>query len=591
MPIRSLPPELIQQIAAGEVIERPASAVKELVENALDAGATRIDVDVERGGTALIRIRDNGIGIPAQDLVLACSPHATSKISAAADLDHVATLGFRGEALASIASVAGLCVISRTADSAHAWRVEAAGRNVSAPQPAALERGTCVEVRDLFGAVPARRKFLRSESTELMLISRWLERLALSRFETGFSLTHDAELRWRFAVACDEASRVERIAQICGAEFSRQSLPVEHRAAGLEISGWISRPTFSRAQPDLQYVYVNGRYVRDRLLTSAVRVAFREVLYGGRHPAFVLYLSIDPERVDVNAHPQKIELRFREPGRVHDELTHAVAAALAKSRPGPQVSGSAGGHWLSAAFNYASPLSRHEPVELDRRGPTFFARDANDSFATSIAAADATATSDDFGAQAPLGHAIAQLHGIYVVAQSADSLVIVDMHAAHERILYERIKRLLSGEVGAQSLLLPRQLELARGAADALEDHAAELEELGFAIERRGPESISLLSMPAILTRENIDALLSDVASDLREHGASRRVRAAIDACLGNAACRSAVRANRALSIVEMNALLREMERTPRADQCNHGRPTWLRLSLSQLDQLFLRGR
>ena len=605
MPIRVLPTALINQIAAGEVIERPASVIKELVENALDAGASRIEVELERGGLGSIRVRDDGGGIPAEQLPLALAPHATSKISSLQDLERVASLGFRGEALASIASVSRLTLTSRVADAAHAMRIQAPGSEV---EPAAAPPGTCVEVRDIFFNVPARRKFLRSEQVELQHIARMLERLGLSRFDVGVSLTHNGKLSWKLPAALTETQMLARVEKICGAEFAAHVIHIEHGIENLHLRGWLGLPTFSRSQADLQYAFVNGRFVRDKLLTSAARLGYQDVMFHGRFAAYLLYLTLDPMAVDVNAHPQKLEVRFRDPRSVHDFVHRTIQDALAQTRPAAQAAGSAPSDWLTGAAQFAGS------ADGQRAGARFFStgftvRDERGEFGAGDALAGGgllartgspaeenvpVAAAMEQGAvpQAPpLGYAVAQLHGIYIVSQTPEGMVMVDMHAAHERILYERMKKLLAGEAARQSLLLPHAIRVTPAQADVAETHAAQFDALGFDLQRLAPDEVLLRAVPAVLAAEDTAGLVRDLLSDLVEHGTSRRVEAAIDHLLATSACHTSVRARRQLSIPEMNALLREMERTERADQCNHGRPTWLRLSMGEMDRLFLRGR
>ena len=594
MPIQVLADELISQIAAGEVIERPASVVKELVENALDAGARRIEVELERGGIGSIRVRDDGAGIAAAEIALALTRNATSKISSLDDLEKVATLGFRGEALPSIASVSRLSLTSRPVDSAHAWSVQVRDGAVGLPAPAAHPAGTAVEVRDLFFNVPARRKFLRTEQTEFQHVVRMLERLALSRFEVGFSLVHNGRQVWSLPPADSPAERLARVAAICGDEFAAHVIELRHDIENLRLSGWLALPTFSRSQSDLQFAFLNGRFVRDKLLGSAARLAYRDVLFHGRFPAYLLYLELDPAMVDVNAHPQKLEVRFRDSHRIHDFVFRTVERALAETRPTAASAGSAPLDWLSGS------------VRLDAaRTPGFGAGTANQArFAlpearqsAPYAGADGLhaglrdTVQEEPAAAAPLGYAIAQLHGVYILAQSADGLVLVDMHAAHERVTYERMKGLLSGRVAQQRLLVPEILKVGAAAADAAEAHAGEFAALGFEVARLAPGELALRGIPSSLVGRDPSAIVHDVLSDLLEQGHSRRVEESINHLLATMACHAAVRARRSLSLPEMNALLREMEGTDRADQCNHGRPTWVRLSLADLDRLFLRGR
>jgi DNA mismatch repair protein MutL len=594
LPIQLLSDVLISQIAAGEVIERPASVVKELVENALDAQATRVEVELERGGCGLIRVRDDGVGIDAQELPLALARHATSKIASLNDLENVATLGFRGEALPSIGSVSQLSLISRSAAGAHAWTVEARDGALSAPVPASHPQGTSVEVRDLFFNVPARRKFLRSEPTEYQHIVRMLERLALSRFDVALVLTHNGKTAWSLPAARSAPERLARIAKICGEDFAGHVLELKHDTESLQLSGWLALPTFSRSQSDLQFAFLNGRFVRDKLLAGAVRLAYQDVLFHGRFPAYLVYLQLDPSDVDVNAHPQKLEVRFRDSRRVHDFVFRTLERVLAGTRPSAESPGSAPLDWLTASARFDGTLPNQARFVLPEGRA---ARSGEDVYRGFLARAEfgvgegrppADASSSD---AAPLGYAVAQLHGVYILAQTADGMVLVDMHAAHERVMYERMKNLLAGETAQQQLLIPEILQVTPAQAEAAETHAAEFAALGFAVTRLAPDQLALRAIPTLLAGRDPAGIVRDVLSDLLEQGRSRRVEESINHLLATMACHAAVRAQRMLSLPEMNALLREMEGTERADQCNHGRPTWVRLSLDDLDRLFLRGR
>ena len=591
LPIQLLSDALISQIAAGEVIERPASVVKELVENSLDAGATRIEVELEGGGSRLIRVRDDGIGIEPGQIGLALARHATSKIASLDDLERVATLGFRGEALPSIASVSRLSLVSRTASGAHGWSVSARDGVFGPPAPAAHPFGTGVEVRDLFFNVPARRKFLRSEATEYQHIVRMLERMALSRFEAGFTLLHNGKRVWSLPAAHSVPERLARVATICGEEFAGHVIELDHDTEGLRLAGWLALPTFSRSQSDLQFSFLNGRFVRDKLLAGAVRLAYQDVLFHGRFPAYLLYLHLEPAAVDVNAHPQKLEVRFRDSRRIHDFVFRTLERVLAGTRPTHQSSGSAPLDWLSAgAQSGPAPMSNQARFAL----PEAVSRAGADAYRDWVSPAQLGAGARDGvgdGVGAPLGYAIAQLHGVYILAQTADGMVLVDMHAAHERVMYERMKQLLAGHTAQQQLLLPEILQVTAAEAEAAERHAPEFGALGFAVTRLAPDRLAMRAVPSLLAGRDPAAIVRDVLADLLAHGHSRRVEESINHLLATMACHAAVRAQRNLSLPEMNALLREMESTERADQCNHGRPTWVRLSLNDLDRLFLRGR
>jgi DNA mismatch repair protein MutL len=592
LPIQILSDELINQIAAGEVVERPASVVKELVENALDAGALRIEVELERGGCALIRVRDDGIGIEPAEMSLALARHATSKISSLQELERVATLGFRGEALPSIASVSRLTLTSRSRHAEHAWTVEARDGELGSPAPASHPPGTSVEVRDLFFNVPARRKFLRSEATEYQHVLRMLERLALSRFEVGFALVHNGKTVWSLPPAASHAQRLARVSKLCGEEFAAHVLELRHDTESLRLSGWLALPTFSRSQSDLQFAFLNGRYVRDKLIAGAARLAYQDVLFGGRFCAYVLYLELDPTLVDVNAHPQKLEVRFRDSRRVHDFVFRTLERALAGTHPTAESAGSAPLDWLTGSTKYADTAPNQSRFVLPE-GRANRAADAYRSF-VGEAVAQATPLREEGprdAREAPLGFAVAQLHGAYILSQTADGMVLVDMHAAHERVMYEDMKKLLAGNTAQQQLLMPEILHVTPAQAEAAELHAAEFAALGFIVTRWAPDQLALRAIPSLLAGRDPGGVVRDVLSDLVATGHSRRVEESINHLLGTAACHAAVRAQRNLSVPEMNALLRQMERTERADQCNHGRPTWVRLSLSDLDRLFLRGR
>lgn len=610
MSIQVLPDELINQIAAGEVVERPASVVKELVENSLDAGAHRIEVELERGGCGLIRVRDDGAGIEPHEIGVALARHATSKISSLDDLESIATLGFRGEALPSIASVSRLSLISRSVTTTHAWAVEARDGLLTTPIPASHPPGTSVEVRDLFFNVPARRKFLRSEATEFQHVVRMLERLALSRFEVGFTLAHNGKDIWALPPAASAAQRLARVAKVCGEDFAAHVIELDHDSESLRLRGWLALPTFSRSQSDLQFAFLNGRFVRDKLLAGAARLAYQDVLFNGRFSAYLLYLDVHPTMVDVNAHPQKLEVRFREARRIHDFLFRTVERALAATRPTAASAGSAPLDWLTGTASYAQAAvpsqarfvlpesGAHAGVDAYRAflgtgvadAPRSDPRDSSWAGIGEELAGDAASTPHP-DAAAPLGYAIAQLHGVYVLAQSADGMVLVDMHAAHERVMYEGMKKLLTGHTAQQQLLVPEILQVAPAQAEAAEAHAAEFAALGFLVTRLAPDQLALRAIPSLLAGRDPAGVVRDVLSDLVETGRSRRVEESINHLLGTMACHAAVRARRTLTVPEMNALLRAMERTERADQCNHGRPTWVRLSLEDLDRLFMRGR
>ena len=597
--IRQLPDTLVNQIAAGEVVERPASVVKELVENALDAGARRIDIDLEEGGVRLIRIRDDGGGIDASELPLAISRHATSKIRSIDDLESVATLGFRGEALPSVASVSRFRLASRRSGAEHGAVLQVDGGKHGEVVPHSHPPGTTVEVRDLFYNVPARRKFLRTERTELAHIEEWLRSLALARPDVEIRVSHNGKPSRRWKGEGDLLSDV-RLHEALGQDFARNALRVDHAGAGLRLHGWIAQPAYNRASADQQYLYVNGRAVRDRNVAHAVRQAYSDVLFHGRHPAYVLFLEMDPRGVDVNVHPAKHEVRFRESRLVHDFVYRALHAALAETRAGSAVaSGAPAQAGTATAWSMPAPQQDAIGLRINDAPAAYAALYAPQGDPSSFAAGSAMSQpmphampQDAPGGMPPLGFAVAQLHGIYILAENADGLVVVDMHAAHERIGYEKLKTAHDGAgLRTQPLLVPSSLAVSEREADVAEREAATLAELGFEVQRSGPQSLLLRSVPALLAHGDVESLLRDVLADLREHGSTRRVAETRDELLATMACHGAVRANRRLTLPEMNALLREMEATERSGQCNHGRPTWTRFNLAEMDRWFLRGR
>ncbi len=591
--IRLLPDLLISQIAAGEVVERPASVLKELLENSLDAGSRDIRVQLEGGGVKRLRVADDGCGMPREDLPLALARHATSKIASLDDLEAVATMGFRGEALASIASVARVNITSRETGSAHAWRID----NEGEVEPAALDAGTVVDVADLYYNTPARRKFLRTEQTEYGHCDDVFGRIALSVPQVAFQLMHNGRLMQRLP-AGDMAGRVRAL---LGDEFMQHARPVEADAGQIRVSGFAAQPAFSRAGRDAQYCFVNGRFVRDRLLAHALREAYADVLHGARHPAYAVFIELDPRAVDVNVHPAKTEVRFRDSRGVHQFVFHAVERALAPSiqvgaaaasQPPPASTG------MQPVFQAPWP-SQQQGMALEQPLARYFDFVRQDApaaggFAASPAALAPAARPDLPAQQAdapPLGFALAQLQGVYVLAQNAAGLVLVDMHAAHERILYEQLKKVLEGEPAVQRLLIPAVLAMsAREVATAFE-YADVLEKLGFDIGQAGPNELMVRAVPALLARADTGALLRALLEELREAPASQVVERRRNELLATMACHGAVRANRLLTLPEMNALLRDMEACERADQCNHGRPTWVQLSMAELDRLFMRGR
>jgi len=605
--IQQMPNQLINQIAAGEVVERPASVVKELLENSIDASSTKIDIDVEQGGAKLIRIRDNGHGIHKDDLALALSRHATSKIRNLDDLEHIESLGFRGEALPSIASISRMSIVSRQQD-AEGFKVQGQDEQSAQLSPAAHSEGTTIEVRDLFYNVPARRKFLRTEKTEFNHLEDVVKRIALSHFDVGITLNHNQRVIKQWRAADNRTEMEQRIAEVCGKAFIEQSQFMEFEAAGLKMYGWIALPSFSRSQADMQYFFVNGRIIRDKLVTHAVRQAYQDVLYHGRHPAYVLYLELDPALVDVNAHPTKHEVRFRESRSVHDFLFRGIHKALADVRPADVNGLSAEGVGESASY-VAQEMqfsSAQSPNHSMGNMTSFGSAPRQGSMALQVAeqiqayanlsrglpAHEAQSIAQSEADIPPLGFAVAQLHGVFILSQTARGMVVVDMHAAHERITYERLKQAMEqGTVASQPLLVPIGMNLSEKEATLAEEQSALFNELGFELDRTSPESIRIRQIPVILARADAESLVRDVLSDLLSYGSSERIRNEINKVLGTMACHGSVRANRSLSIPEMNALLRDMEQTERSGQCNHGRPTWTEFSLDAMDKWFMRGQ
>ena len=607
--IQLLPDLLISQIAAGEVVERPASVIKELVENALDAGSTAIQIQLEEGGVKLIRIIDDGCGIARDELVLALTRHATSKIATLDDLERVATMGFRGEALASVAAVARLTLTSRRTDDAHAWRL--AAHDASEPQPAALAAGTVVEMRDLYYNTPARRKFLKSEATEFAHCAEAIKRIALAYPDVAFTLTHNG----RTSLHLPRADAKSRAASILGEDFLQESRGIDALAGPLRLTGLCAQPAHSRARNDAQYCYVNGRFVRDKLLSHALREAYQDMLHGSRFPAYCVFLEVDPATVDVNVHPAKTEVRFRDSRAVHQFVFHAVQRALSAPLAGSSDLHRSQGNatppeTITSAPQQKIPADSPPPLPpAPTLAPSWPSRQENlrisepavgAYYAFSVAAREqppsppsplkALTTPDDTAP--PLGYALAQLHGIYILAQNTQGLVLIDMHAAHERILYEKLKAASDRhEVATQALLIPAIFNADPLDVAVAEEHAEALHGLGFELAPMGPAQLAVRTVPALLQAADPTALARSLLAELREHGISQLVSARRNELLATMACHGAVRARRQLSVPEMNALLRQMEATERADQCNHGRPTWTQLSLADLDRLFLRGR
>jgi DNA mismatch repair protein MutL len=666
--IQLLPSLVANQIAAGEVIERPASVIKELLENSLDAKADTIEIAIEQGGISFMRVRDNGFGIRQEELALALSRHSTSKIKTLDDLDQIYSLGFRGEALASIASIARLTLSSRfhTEEVGHCIRFEGPEK-LSALEPVARPIGTTLEVRDIFYNTPARRKFLRAERTEFNHVQETIKRLALSRFDVSFKLTHNRKTLIALKVASTEEAQLQRVGTLCGPEFAQQTLSVNEELDDLQLFGWITQPTYSRSQPDMQYFFVNGRIIRDKLMNHAIRQAYEDVLYSGRHPSYVLYLTIEPSEVDVNVHPTKHEVRFAQGESVHSFLVTALQKRLALTSPRHTIASpsqksldsvSAQSVFVKDSFEassskstsrasfdsylrfqklehpsaqairettkiyqalQASPSQELESIELTKDSSSDQARFLPPSIppagGEALLEGGRNLSTDSSSEQAgflppaglgggrnlskettspipPLGYALAQLHGVYILAENEAGLILVDMHAAHERITYERLKAdWQTKQLSAQKLLVPVNVSVSEREAELAEQQLNFFHQLGFEISRFGPEMLIVRQVPAILSKANVPRLVRDVLADLLRFGVSSRLQERIQDILGTLACHTSVRANRQLTLTEMNALLREMENTERSNQCNHGRPTWTQLNLKDLNSLFLRGR
>ena len=590
--IQQLSTRLSNQIAAGEVIERPASIVKELIENSIDAGSDRIDIDLEAGGVKLVRTRDNGNGIHRDDLTLALARHATSKILEMADLEGVATLGFRGEALASIASVSRLTLTSNADSANEGWRVMASGEDMRAEvTPSPHPRGTTVAVSDLFFNTPARRKFLRTEKTELQRIEDVVRKVSLSHPYIQIGVSHNGKTLRHYAASHSHEDETRRIATVFGPEFVDNAILLDESGGELRLFGWIGAPTWSRSQADQQFFFVNGRMIRDKLVTHAVRQAYQDVMYHGRNPVYALFLVLPPRQVDVNVHPTKHEVRFRESRQVHDFIFRAVHRAIGDARPEaaavpPSTAAQLPPRQSSMGFSANSGSSGYR---AGRPGIS----EQLEQYGNLLAGTEVQPLPDSPDESIPpLGYAIAQLHGIFVLAQNANGLVVVDMHAAHERITYERMKRSTDADgIRTQPLLVPISVVVSEKEADLAEENAAELSQLGFELQRASAESIVIRSVPVMLSKADAGQLVRDVLADLVEYGSTSRIRENRDEILSTMACHGAVRANRRLTIPEMNALLRDMEETERSSQCNHGRPTWAELKLPELDRLFLRGQ
>lgn len=591
--IQKLPDNLINQIAAGEVIERPASAIKELLENSIDATASIISIDIEKGGIQRIQIRDNGTGINKDQLAIALTRHATSKISSLEDLQNIHSLGFRGEALPSIASISRLSITSNTEPTNQGWTLQTEGGTPGqSVKPAAHAKGTTIEVNDIFYNTPARRKFLRTEKTEYSHCEQIIKRLALSNFHISFTLRHNQKTIYTLPSSQSIEDKVKRLEKIIGKPFVENAIYVERSHDNMKLHGWVAAPTFSRSQPDMQYQYVNQRHIRDKTIAHAIKLAYQDVLYHGRHPAYVLFLEVAPDTVDVNAHPAKHEVRFHNTRSIHDFVRQTIKQALSELRPASID---------SKNLNKLIPENQSSPTlqtYINTNTPS-----ANSQFKSlySSAVAEPRAIYDSQSYQQPqtqeqeiplLGYAIAQLHGVYILSQNQSGLVLVDMHAAHERVVYEKLKRTQSSEeISRQQLLVPLKIVVTEQEATQADDYQDVFNSFGFEIDRIGDTSLSVRSIPTILTNVDIPELIRDIFADLQKNKLSTRVEESRNEILSSIACHGSIRANRSMTLHEMNALLRSMEETERSNQCNHGRPTWIQLSINDLDKLFLRGR
>jgi DNA mismatch repair protein MutL len=595
MSIKQLPPQLINQIAAGEVIERPASAVKELIENSLDAGATEVLVEIEEGGSRLIRVSDNGGGINKSDLDLALSRHATSKIGSLHDLESVLSFGFRGEALPSMSSVSRLTLTSRQVNDNAAWCVKADGTEAELdPVPVAHPVGTSVELRELFYNTPARRKFLKTDKTEFGHIETVVKRMALSRFDVGFSLKHNQRQVMDLKPALTNEQKEGRVGLLCGDGFVHESVEVDVINGDLALQGWVGLPTYSRSQADMQFFYVNGRLIRDKLINHAVRLAYKDVLFHGRHPVYVLYLSIDPTLVDVNAHPAKLEVRFRESKGVHDFVYRRIKQLLTDFRPSDHYEvKTLEPNLAESSIPYADMQQRHIPMSISEPALNYSRSASYPSHPMNRKPSNfnADVVQENEGSP-PMGFAIAHLHNTYILAESESGLVLVDTHAAHERIVYEKMKKQYdAGDMPSQPLLIPQKIQLSDEEMLVFEQHQLMLEDLGLNLSVSGPNTLLVRAIPVLLALDGAEVLVRNLLEDLVQTGETNSVQEACYTVLGNMACHGSIRANRRLTEMEMNALLRDMEQTDNSGQCNHGRPTWVLLNAKQLDSLFLRGQ
>lgn len=613
--IHKLPSLLVDQIAAGEVIERPASVVKELVENAIDAGATRISIEIENGGKKCIKVTDNGSGLPKDDMTLAIQRHATSKIHSLEDLEALNSLGFRGEALPSIVSISRFTLISKTQDESHAYQLQCLGGACEEVKPAQHPQGTTIEVRDLFYNTPARRRFLKTDRTEFLRIDELIKRVSLSRFDIGFTLIHNGKTIRSSQGGDQDATKKMRLVQLCGKDFFDNAFYIDEQRHGMRLYGWVAKPSWNRASADRQFFYINGRMIKDKLIGHAVRQAYQDVLFHGRFPAFVLYFELDPSWVDVNVHPTKHEVRFRESQQVHGFIFGSLNHALSQTTPGSELKKDNETAFNSANISPVDYSKMQSSLSFGNRGssaytPTTQIGEKPANYLQSVAQASQSLPDINIAATAqkdqmsngnhennhddipPLGYAKAQIHGVFIIAENANGMVVVDIHAAHERITYEWFKKALATEgIRSQTLLVPIAITVSERETHAVEQHQQWFSKLGLELQVGSKESIIVRKVPTLLVKTDIESLIKDVLSEIVTLGSSTKIEASMNELLSSMACHGSVRANRQMTIVEMNALLREMENTERADQCNHGRPTWVQMDMKQLDKLFLRGQ
>jgi DNA mismatch repair protein MutL len=595
--IHKLPSLLVDQIAAGEVIERPASVVKELVENAMDAGATRISIEIENGGKKLIRVTDNGIGLAKGDMLLAIQRHATSKINSLEDLEGLNSLGFRGEALPSIVSISRFTLISKAKDQQYAHQLNCLGGECEAVKPAQHPAGTSIDVRDLFYNTPARRRFLKTDRTEFLRIDELVKRFSLSRFDVGFSLIHNGKTIRNTPAGENDSNKKMRIVQLCGKDFFDNAFFIDENRHGMRLYGWVAKPAWNRASADRQFFYINGRMIKDKLIGHAVRQAYQDVLFHGRFPAFILYFELEPSWVDVNVHPTKHEVRFRESQQVHGFIFGSLNHALSQTKPGSELNNLSENPLNSANIKAVDYAKMQSSLQFSRPASANYVAETPNNYLQQIAQASQSlpeihnsAASDE--QMPPLGYAKAQIHGVFIIAENKQGMVVVDMHAAHERITYEWFKQAMASQgIRSQTLLVPLAISVSERETHAVEQHKQWFEKLGIDIQVGSKESVIVRKVPTLLAKTDIESLIKDVLAEIVMLGSSTKIEASINELLSSMACHGSVRANRQMTIVEMNALLREMEKTERADQCNHGRPTWVQMDMKQLDRLFLRGQ